>query len=220
MQKLFIPLLFFFSFQLDAQVDYYSADVRNCVEEYKMRVDSLIKSGQVEDGLRIFEAGPDCIIGKTMPNYEFSDLSGHIEKLENISRPIILKMSSSWCQPCLAEIPAINRIADEFEEDIKVIVLLWDEPAKLEELAKKYSDKVTLVHRPGKAKEKNLNFRSFKHYLGFPASYYLDRNKKIVAVKRGAAAPGAEDENGKIMSLEEANQINYERFLEKVREML
>ena len=60
-----------------------------------------------------------------MPNFESKTLNGGNFKLSDfIGQPIVIDFWSTKCKPCLIELPAFERLQDEFEDLIVVSVTI------------------------------------------------------------------------------------------------
>ena len=72
--------------------------------------------------------------GTALPNYNFVDLDGQTYTKENTKgKIVVLKCWFLACAPCVAEIPTLNRIKDEYygRNDILFLSLCLDSPLDL-----------------------------------------------------------------------------------------
>lgn len=63
------------------------------------------------------------------PDFELTAFDGSDFKLSDYrGQVVVLNFWASWCDPCIAEMPMLNRMADEYADDDVVIVgvNLWD----------------------------------------------------------------------------------------------
>ena len=61
--------------------------------------------------------------GNLAPNFEVSNLNGQRVQLADFrGRPVFLNFWASWCGPCRAEMPAIQRVLDRFEDQGLVVL--------------------------------------------------------------------------------------------------
>lgn len=66
---------------------------------------------------------------KPAPDFELTAFDGTPFQLSDYrGQVVVLNFWASWCDPCIAEMPMLNRIADEFSGDDVVIVgvNIWD----------------------------------------------------------------------------------------------
>jgi thiol-disulfide isomerase/thioredoxin len=74
-------------------------------------------------------AGPPL---KTTSGIKFRDTEGKVVDLGNLKGKIVfLNFWASWCPPCIAEIPAINKLYEKFKDDADVVFILADADGNL-----------------------------------------------------------------------------------------
>jgi thiol-disulfide isomerase/thioredoxin len=62
------------------------------------------------------------------PDFTMLDLDGRPTTLSDLrGRPVLLNFWASWCPPCVAELPLLNRLAAE-RDDLAVVLLNVGEP--------------------------------------------------------------------------------------------
>jgi peroxiredoxin len=120
-------------------------------------------------------------IGDTAPDFEFSAYDGQRLKLSDLrGQPVIVNFWATWCQPCRAEMPAIDEAMRRFlANNLAVIAMNKGES---------YSAGSNWL------KDLGLNFTAFGHdpnesvyktytqglIQGLPVSYFIDANGVIV----------------------------------------
>jgi len=215
MKTLLLSIIAILFFQCNnGQKKYNNSKVYNCIEITNEKADSLEGIGQIEKSLQMrFDSMNKCVKGLSLNEFKFTSINDNLISLKNLGSPSIIKISASWCKPCIAEIPAINKIAEEFEEELKVIILFWDNKESVLKMKNDYSSKIELIPSVTESKEnRRLEISGFEHYLGFPASYYLNDSKEIMYLSRGAVTEREKTENREAISEKEANEKNYENI--------
>ncbi|MEM8528552.1 MAG: thioredoxin family protein [Bacteroidota bacterium] len=220
-----ISILFFLIFSgnlLSAQNYYEDAKALDCIRAIRAKADSLEAVGEREVSFQMrFDSVTNCLLGLKMSNFSFENISSEVLDFQEISTPILLITSASWCKPCKAEIPAINKIAERYEGKLKVILLFWDKQEKVEKMRLNYSSFIELV--PSKEHYKNeikLAINDFEHYLGFPTSYFISRSKEIVMISQGAVMAREAANGNPAISEQQANRMNYNSIKKEVERLL
>jgi thiol-disulfide isomerase/thioredoxin len=196
MKRLVSFLLIILATSVFAQKKYYNQAVNSCAG----------KSSE--------ELIDKCIKDSYLLNYDFTTDEGKVISTKNIKKPIVILAAAGWSAPCIGQIPAINEIVDIYHEDIEFIMIFWDKKDKLGRFKDKVDSRVNLVP-PGeidKVEQGNLDISGFVHKLDYPTAYLIDKNKKFVDVKRGAAIPS------KTVTREQANETNIaelEKFIKQ-----
>lgn len=71
----------------------------------------------------------------------FKDASGKVTDLGSLKGKVVfLNFWATWCPPCLAEMPAINKLYSEFKNDKDIVFILVDADNDFDK-AKKYMDR-------------------------------------------------------------------------------
>ena len=79
--------------------------------------------------------GPAYAVSKwavtTAPAFELPDITGKTWRLADLKgRPVLLNFWASWCEPCRAEMPTLQQIADLYGPDkLAVLAINFKEPA-------------------------------------------------------------------------------------------
>ncbi|MBC5994885.1 TlpA family protein disulfide reductase [Pontibacter cellulosilyticus] len=154
-------------------------------------------------------------INSLVEPHVFKDRRNKPFSLGSIDKPVVLSASASWCTPCIAEIPAYNKIVEEYGDKVTFIILFHDTKDKLSALASKYNKQVILVpSAPRDIPNTDLDINGFKHSLGYPANYFISQDRQIVSVTLGAAVAGTK------VTTEQAYQFNYEHLKNEIEHLL
>lgn len=119
------------------------------------------------------------------PAISLGDSSGQTIELSDLrGKPVILNLWATWCEPCLREMPSLERLQSRFGERITVLAVSED----------RGGDKIV---EPFIAK---LGLKSVKIYIdpksevghaftvrGLPTSVLIDRNGMVLGRVEGAA---------------------------------
>lgn len=146
------------------------------------------------------------INGSYMDNFYFRKKGGKRIALSKFNKPIFLMTYASWCAPGVGEIPALNTIAEKHYKDIDFVILFWDSKKNVQKSSRKYSKRIKVVYVDEKENTHNHIVHTLKHSLGFPTSFFISGDKKILDVRRGALHPYNE-------KYEVSFELNYTSFL-------
>ena len=167
---------------------------KNNIERADFLFDSLIKN---------------VVNGSYMDNFKVRKLSGGRTELNDFKKPIFLMTYATWCTPGAGEIPALNDIAKKYHKEIDFVILFWNSKDKVKKASREYSRYVSIIYVDEKENNNNNLVQTLKHSLGFPTSFFIDKDKMIVDVRRGILNHYNEDYN---ISFE----LNYNSFLNGV----
>ncbi|MGK0386474.1 MAG: thiol-disulfide isomerase/thioredoxin, partial [Patiriisocius sp.] len=128
----------------------------------------------------------NVVNGSTLDNFKMRKISGRTLEFHDFKKPVFLMTYASWCTPGIGEIPALNEIANQHHKEIDFVVLYWDTKKKVRKIAREYSNKIKVVYVDELDYTNNTIIETLKHTLGFPTSFFIDVNKQILDVRRGA----------------------------------
>lgn len=129
----------------------------------------------------------NVVLGSRLDNFRVRKLSGRKIELYRFKKPIFLITYSSWCVPAEGEIPALNKIAERYHNEIDFVVLFWDTRTNAKKASRDYSRRINIIYVDELENKSNHIVGKMKHSLGLPTSFLIDKEKKIKAVRRGAA---------------------------------
>lgn len=190
MKKVITLLLIVVSSSVFAQRVYYNQAVNSCTNKSS---EELINK---------------CIKDSYLLNYDFTSAKDEVISTKAIKKPIMLIASAGWSAPCFGQIPALNKMVEKYHDKVEFVMIFWDKKEKIKRFQDKLDKRVILV--PASAKDKvekgNLDISGFVHKLDYPTAYLIDKSKKFIDVKRGAATPS------KTMTWDQVNASNTKEF--------
>ncbi len=188
-------LIFFMAFifmQSNSQVDMekgilFSEAIDRNIKNYIQNSQKAYYYGDFERVDFLFDSLVDhVVVGSYLDNFKVKQLSGRKIEFSKFEKPIFLITYSSWCTPGIGEIPALNEIAKNYHKQIDFVVLFWDSKKNARKASRKYSNKIKIVYVDELENSDNYIVNRIKHSLGLPISLLIAKNKRIIAVKRGA----------------------------------
>lgn len=122
-------------------------------------------------------------IGKQAPDFELSTLDGKPVKLSDYKgRPVLINFWATWCGPCKIEMPWFIDLKKQYaSQGFEIIGIAMEdtENATIDEFVKKMGVNYLIL------KGKNAVGDAYGGVQGLPASFYVDREGKIVAQHTG-----------------------------------
>ncbi|WDO14623.1 redoxin family protein [Flavobacterium sp. WW92] len=182
-----IALLLFPLFLFSQEHDLFFSDaIKINFKKYSSESNLAYKNKDFKRGKFLFDSlVKGQLVGTKFDNYSFKKIQGGKLNLESSKKPIFLLTYASWCVPSKGEIPALNKLAQKYSNDVKFVVLFWDKKHNVKKVAKKFNSHITVCFAHETYKNDAPAISSIKHTLGFPTCFYLDEHLKIVDIKRG-----------------------------------
>lgn len=125
-----------------------------------------------------FTKKPAVAAGTAAPDFSFPDLSGNTVRLSDYrGQMLLVNIWATWCKPCVEEMPAIEKLYQEFKDDeFNVLAVSIDRQGK------KVVNPFMKIH--------NLSFKVLLDRdgtiqntygtLGIPESFIIDKNGIIL----------------------------------------
>jgi thiol-disulfide isomerase/thioredoxin len=121
---------------------------------------------------------------KDLSGIRFSDSQGKVINLESLKGKVIfLNFWATWCPPCQAEMPSINKLYARFKDDPNVVFIMVDADSDLVK-AKKFLDKKRYT-LPVYQAASDIPEQLFKGSL--PTTIVFDKKGRISFNEEGAA---------------------------------
>jgi peroxiredoxin len=119
--------------------------------------------------------------GRGAEDFSFRDIYGNEHSLSDYAgRNVIVVLWASWCPPCVMEAPHLMELRKSFAIDELVIIAISNEsPKAVEEFALENGLNYTVASSSEPLPE------PFRLARGIPASFYIDRQGKIMLAAEG-----------------------------------
>lgn len=214
MVKLLHLVLFLFSIsafsQRIAPYELFSYKVKQHLKDYAINADNAYELKDYERGEFLFDSLVKNVVnGSYMDNFKFNKLSGRTVEFHDYEKPVFLMTYASWCAPGKGEIPALNRVVEEYHPYIDFVILFWNSREQVKKVARDYHSKIDIVYIDETDNVHDHLIISLKHSLGFPTSFFISATKKILDVRRGVLHPYREE-------YDISYSLNYDAFLEGI----
>jgi peroxiredoxin len=117
--------------------------------------------------------------GRSAPDLAITTTEGaRLQLSEFRGRAVILDYWATWCGPCVREIPHLQKVADEFPQDLVVIGISSESMSVLQKFARAKS----LRYQVGNAASSPAPFADITMV---PTTFFIDREGTIRKVLRG-----------------------------------
>ena len=113
------------------------------------------------------------------PGFTLKDLAGNTVNLSDYSgKPILLHFGTTWCPPCIAEIPDLNRLQSEYEGRLVVLYVdVQEDEATVRKLVEDRGIKyLTVLDETGEVATRY-------GVVAFPSNILVDREGRVVSKK-------------------------------------
>lgn len=193
MDRKLLYFIFLISFIGQSQIEQgvlFSEAIGQNIKKYTNNSQKAYADKDFERAEFLFDSLINNVVnGSYLDNFKVRTLSGRKTELSKFKKPMLLMTYASWCAPGVGEIPALNEVAKQYYKDIDFVVLFWDTKEKVHKSSKAYSNKIKIVYVDEKENTNDHIVKIMKHSLGFPTSFFIDKEKQILDVRRGALHP-------------------------------
>lgn len=185
----------------------FNVALKNNLKKYNIKSDLAFETKSNAEGAMLFDSlVAKHLIGTKFEDYNIKSLEKRKVNLSSFKKPVFLLTYASWCVPSKGEIPALNKLAVKYAKQAKIVMLFWDKKHEVKKIAKKFNHNITICYANESYQNDAQIISNLKHTLGFPTSYFLDENLKVVNIKRGGAHPRLD------ASYITAYTMNYDNF--------
>jgi thiol-disulfide isomerase/thioredoxin len=119
------------------------------------------------------------------PAVSFVDLAGNTVSLSEFTGKIVLvNLWATWCEPCLREMPSLERVQSRLGDKLAVVAISEDRGGS--KTVEPFIDKIGLKSVKVYLDPKSAIERAFK-VQGLPTSFLIDREGRVLGRVEGAA---------------------------------
>ncbi|RLD26245.1 MAG: TlpA family protein disulfide reductase [Bacteroidetes bacterium] len=163
----------------------FSKAIGKNIRKYRRESKQAYARKDLERAEFLFDSLVNNVINGTyIDNFNVRKFSGRKIELYKFEKPTYLITYASWCVPGVGEIPAFNDVADRYYNEIDFIILFWGSKKKIRKIKRKFSRRINILYVDEKENRYDFAIRTMKHSLGFPTSFFIDSDKKILDVRR------------------------------------
>lgn len=101
---------------------------------------------------------------------DFNSLKGKV---------VFVNFWATWCPPCIAEMPAIQKLYNDYKDKIKFVIIANDTPGKVDPFMQKHNYTFPIYY------EKSQTLPEFQT-SSIPTTYLINKNGEIIIYETGA----------------------------------
>ncbi|MCU4188582.1 redoxin domain-containing protein [Flavobacterium sp. HXWNR29] len=131
----------------------------------------------------------NTLIGTQFDDFSFKRIGKKKLHLSSIKIPTLIFTYASWCVIEKGEIPALNKMAQDYKGKIKIVVIFWDKKQNMKKIARKFNSQIEVCYAHESYSKDQATIKLLKKTLGFPTSYYLDASRTVVSIKKRSSKP-------------------------------
>lgn len=121
--------------------------------------------------------------GQTAPDFLLTTLEGEEARLSEFrGQPVIINFWATWCPPCRAEMPDLQKLYEA--EDVEILAVNLTESEQSEEGVQDFIDELGLTFPV--PMDQNSIVSEMYEVQAYPTSYIVDSDGKIQFTARGA----------------------------------
>ncbi|MFD2519058.1 TlpA family protein disulfide reductase [Salinimicrobium flavum] len=216
MSRLILLFIFFISVSVFGQHDQvsFSEAISTHLPKYKIKANKAYRTHNVERAEFLFDSLVNyCLKGSKLDNFKVRDLKKKVVQLDEFKKPVYLITYASWVIPTEGEIPALNKLAAKYNDQVDFVILFWDNRTTTKELAKKYHKNIKVLYVDEMQNNSSYVVKMMKHSLGFPTTFLLDKEKRITDIRRSVSHPYG-------IEFERSFDLNYDSFSKAISLLL
>ena len=122
---------------------------------------------------------PDSEPGKPAPELVLPNVdgSGTVSLSEQRGKVVLVDLWATWCVPCIAELPHLQTMSDELDDDDFLMLGIVLESGEREEVLDFLAEKEVTYPQVMGADDTG---EAFGPFLGYPTKYLIDRDGMVV----------------------------------------
>lgn len=129
----------------------------------------------------VLDSGEQYSTSNESSNWIIRDKNGKTAVFSDFyDKPIFVNVWATWCPPCIAELPGIAEIQEEFGNDVHFILVTNEDQNTVNKFIEKNNYQNLNIYFSGRLPH---DFET----SSIPATFILDKNQKIIVNKKGAA---------------------------------
>jgi len=164
-----------FSEAIHANINTYKLAANNTYLNHNNKVGELLFNQFVDQNL----------VNTYLDNFKAKNTNGALISINNyFKKPVIIITYASWCIRNDHEITTLNKLAKAHKKNIDFLVIFWDNKNTTRKKSKAFNKHINVLYIDERENLFSSEIKSMKHALGLSLVYYIDRNNKIIGIKK------------------------------------
>ena len=171
--------------QVDQQKTFFSEVIGQNIRKYRYESRRAIKDKDDQRLQFLFDSLVDhVVINSYLDNFKVRKFNGRRIELDHFEKPMYLITYADWCTPGVGELPALNDIVDKNHESVDFVILFWGPRRSVRKIKQRLNRKITVLFVNEKENDHSFIIKRMKHSLGFPTTFLLSQDQRIISVSR------------------------------------
>ena len=134
-------------------------------------------------------------VGEPAPDFQLQNLDGQAFSLRDLrGKPVLFNFWTTWCSPCVFEMPYLQQIYEEWSGKPTPVVVLGINVGESASTAKSFMQRYNLSF-PVLLDTRQIVAQKY-NIIGYPTTFLIDKNGIIQGVKIGPFQSKEEIEGG------------------------
>ncbi len=131
-------------------------------------------------------SGDPLTVGDTAYEFQLSNLEGEIVNLsDHLGHPVIVNFWASWCAPCRIEMPELQAVYDNYQ-DQGLVILAINQAETAKTASSFFFDQMGLTFTNPLLDEDTLTAQNYGVF-NLPTTYFINAEGVVTAIHRGPA---------------------------------
>jgi len=164
----------------------FSEAIHAHINTYKLAANNAYLNHQNDTGETLFnQFVAQNLVNTYLDDFKAKNRNGALISINSyFKKPVILVTYASWCVRNENEIKSLNELAKIHKEDIDFVVVFWDNKNITRKKSKAFNKHINVLYIDERENLFSSEIKSMKHALGLSLVYYMDRNNKVIGIKK------------------------------------
>ena len=164
----------------------FSEAIHAHINTYKLAANNAYLNHNNNTGEALFNQFVNQnLVNTYLDNFKAKNTNGALISINNyFKKPVILVTYASWCIRNDFEIASLNKLAKTHKKDIDFVVVFWDNKNTTRKKSKAFNKHINVLYIDERENLFSSEIKNMKHALGLSLVYYIDRNNKVIGIKK------------------------------------